>query len=152
MALHFGFGLYGYGGDKAKEYWDKKFQALSDDMKEFYHNTLPWLCMSHDIGFISERTVDEILHREFDLPWGILIKKNIPGETKEEKKEHIRQMLIQCIGFQTNVGTLSIREYIKKRTHWEVNKSRLKGKADVNKEREKFKKEMQKEVEGDGKA
>lgn len=102
MSLKFGFGLYDED-PAARQLWERKFQALSDADKAFFHEKLPAILIITDIGFVSEETVPHIVNR---------LEVVRPDWVEKRMEEYLKRF----IGYLANVRTLSKRSFIRKIT------------------------------------
>jgi len=98
MSLKFGFG-YGATGHTDKQHWTDKFNALSQDDKEFYGH-LAYLMIGWGIGFISTETIKEIIVRE-----KILRTIDVDEIKKMGGYEKFAEYLERFIGFGANIRT-----------------------------------------------
>lgn len=108
MSLNYGFGR---DDDDAatKTVWERKFEALSEEEKKFFHEVLPYALMLADIGVVSFETIPHILSRvQFlsDNFW----RGAIPVKYLSVKEEYLKKF----IGFRANVRTTSFVEFKKK--------------------------------------
>jgi len=116
MSLQYGFNLYGRDKDSAK--WQAKFDALSDNEKDFYHDNLPWALMMADLGHVSAETIPVLAFRimkasEEFIPRVTEETEEGMRERKYTKSEYIA-LLGKFIGFEANVTTLTDREWVKR--------------------------------------
>lgn len=111
MALIYGF----EEDDKGKA----KFDALSVSEKTFFHDTLPWILMSVDIGDVNTSTIPHIDKRLFVyddyLYRDIVIRScgkgiTIKGSTGITFADYLKKF----IGFHSNVSTLTSSQYVAK--------------------------------------
>ena len=96
MSLNYGFG---YGSSDNTE-GDKKYEALSKEDKEFYHQDLPSLLLITDIGLITEESIPHIIAR---------LRIYEPSNTSITK-EYLRTF----IGFKSNICTSTNQEFMRK--------------------------------------
>ena len=114
MSLNYGFGLYG-NTDECKELGTKKFEALSETDKKFYHEVLPWALMIVDIGVVSKSTIPHIVAR-MKVIEPLYWKDTLPEEI-EQTSANIAKYLMNFTGFQANIHTTSLTEFGKKLTN-----------------------------------
>ncbi len=62
MALEYGFNLYASTKEES-EVAEEKFQSLSDEQKQFYHQVLPTVMMAVNVDKIDKDTVDTFIYR-----------------------------------------------------------------------------------------
>lgn len=106
MALNYGFGLYSENNPVEKKFFEDKFNALSDDDKTFYHESLPFILMMTDIGTVDPVTIPSIVKRLFVCNRDLLNKE----VTEEMFTEHLNKF----VGYEANVTTLTTADYAKK--------------------------------------
>lgn len=137
MSLNYGFNYFGYAKNKDKESWNKKFKDLPEDRKEFYHNYLPWLLLSVDISHVSEETIPLIVERD-------KINYAFYGGSSLNSDDMNEDILKEFIGFETNVGTKTDKEFIKKLLESHRRSKLFMNKSGVDKEFERYKKKIHK--------
>jgi hypothetical protein len=111
MALEYGFGLY-TEDPASREFWKKKYEALSDLEKTFYAEYLPWILMHVDIGVVSKETIPHIVSRyRVAAPE---MSDSIKGWCKDAGAEDFVEYLQRFTGYSVNVLTISTGEFITK--------------------------------------
>jgi len=112
MALHYGFGQY-EEPPAAKDFWTKKFQALSERDKKFHVEYLPWILMMVDISLVSKETIPHIVARYcIAAPE---MTESIKGWCEESGKDFV-EYLQRFTGYSVNVRTISTGEFVTKIT------------------------------------
>ena len=96
MALEYGFN-YGVHVKAEYDFNQKKYMALDDVQKRFYHESLPFILMSVGIGIITEQSIPHILAR---------YKIACEGEP-------VTLNLNPYIGFKTNIKTESNATFLR---------------------------------------
>lgn len=128
MSLDFGF--YYYDSRREAEATEK-FQALSEEDKNFYHKLLPLILMFTDISKVTPTSIPHIVKRLKIYSPDLVIDEG--NADKPMSEEALMEYLQRFIGFAANVYTLTSAEYIRKlakRMTWEI--PRL-TKRDINK-------------------
>lgn len=123
--LRFGFGQHEQGKSEDRE---KKFKALSDEDKMFYHNMLCWVLMGTAIDHVSKDTIPSIVARA--KLGGML--------TPEKEKNMTAEYLERFIGYETNVETRTDREFLKRFERTDFAKSKLKTVKQVDDEYDRY--------------
>ena len=121
MALEFGFNRYNRNSPEEDAVWNKVFDDLAQDDKDFFHNSLPWILMFTDIGQVTTLSIPHIVKRliVYDINLYRSYLKDISVDLEIAKSESpLETYLIRFIGFTANVATLTSSEFIKKRTTW----------------------------------
>ena len=112
MSLRYGFGLHSIGGNpKNREKLDERYKKLTEEQLAFYNQDLPFLMMAWGIGHLSEKTIAEIVVREFEsgIGTGMLDHKDLTPEK-------LKETLMPFVGFETNVTFETYREWVERQT------------------------------------
>jgi len=141
MPLIYGMGRYAENG----KYWTEKYEALSEEQKNFFHGTLGMCMMVWAISHISKTTIEEIIEREMT---GLAPMFTRPDAINDDDyRKQIKEQLTPYIGFETNVYTETFKEWVAVKVQHEYSRSKLKSRAAINKEQtqyEKWKKTVEK--------
>jgi hypothetical protein len=113
MSLNYGFGLYEYD-ETSRKNWNEKFNKLSKEDQNFYHNYLPWIMLFVDIHNVTEEMIPHISARLKAVNPGMYsdVCEKYTNKTKKGLDEYLKKF----IGFSTNVLTISRKDFIKKIT------------------------------------
>lgn len=123
MALKYGFNLWNYAGND--EFWQKKYEKLSELNKDFYHRILPVLLAVVRINHVSRRSIPIIIMRHRVAP---ILKE------KDTKKYITEEYLERFIGFETNLKTETDREFLRRLEGCHLEKSTLKSRSQIEQE------------------
>ena len=113
MSLNYGFGLYEHNEEKRK-YWKEKFDKLSKEDQNFFHNVLSWIMLFVDIHDVTEEMIPHITARlkAVNPEMYSEVCEKYTNKTEKSLEEYLRKF----IGFSANVLTLSRKDFIKKIT------------------------------------
>jgi len=113
MSLNYGFGLYEYD-ETSRKNWNEKFNKLSKEDQNFYHNYLPWIMLFVDICDVTEEMIPHISARLKAVNPDMYsdVCEKYTNKTEKGLDEYLKKF----IGFSTNVLTISRKDFIKKIT------------------------------------
>ena len=139
------YGFRDQSSEATKKYWDEKYQALSEEQKQFFHSTLGMCLVVWAVSHISKTTIEEIIEREMT---GLAPMFTRPKNTNDDEyREQIEEMLTPFIGFEANVHTETFKEWVNIKVQHKYRRSKLKSRAAITKEQtqyEKWKKTVEK--------
>jgi len=123
VALKYGFNLWKYSEND--EFWQKKYEKLNEREKDFYHRILPLLMYVVEINHLSKATIPVIVMRYKLVP--ILSEK-------DSKRVITEEYLERFIGFETNVKTVTDKEFFQKIERTNLQKSTIKSRSQIEQE------------------
>lgn len=112
MALEYGYGLY-QSDPATRAHWKKKFDALDEFSRKFFHETLPYMLLFSDVGVVSYNSILHITRR-LEYWHAEVYRQVIKALAEYDEKLSMELFLQRYIGYRANIVTLSTREYIKR--------------------------------------
>ena len=110
MSIQYGLSYGSEDDPEAKKESDERYQALNEEEKSFYHDGLPWILFGVGIGRVTEKTIPHILWR-----CSVIYPENWSKWNDKEKKENTLELFLKkVIGYGTNVGYETDKEFFKK--------------------------------------
>lgn len=138
MAIEYGFGRY--APEDKKAFWQKKFEALSDKDREFFHGGLDVFLVICGIPHISPKTIPEFVNRALDRR---LFNERFLMDLRLEMKqahneEALSKYLERFIGFEANVSFETTKEWVDRHYKWFIRNSMFKTEKDIRAEHDHY--------------